>query len=309
MPNGDKERPMRKTLLAVLATAIALASLAGCMNFAAPPTKLVNEQTIAMSGIEKIEIEYLSADVEIRLGSTDELVLREYMSDDDESLFAKTKQSGDTLAIEAGKRPTMAAFSAYVEIELPQGYAAALQVTTLSGDIKLPKLLTATALEASSTSGDIITAGEIKAQTIGLNTTSGNIDCVELSGSTIELNTVSGDIACGDLKGNVTANTTSGDIDLLGIDGSVEAASTSGEMDISVQALKGDVTLGSSSGDITATLPGDASFTLRMENTSGDIRTRFAENKEDAHHLSATVGSDPVAMVRVTATSGDIRVN
>lgn len=153
----------------------------------------------------------------------------------------------------------------YAQSELDIATAsAAVQMTGLEADT----------LRAASISGDI-TVTDCCAQTSDFSSTSGMLILQTLESDQVEASTTSGDI-CGNLWfDSARISSTSGDIDFTATDttGSLAARTVSGDIRIWTDSSPLQrVTLGSTSGNITLSLPlYEQGFTLDFKTVSGDL--------------------------------------
>ncbi|HEY3877428.1 MAG TPA: DUF4097 family beta strand repeat-containing protein [Trebonia sp.] len=139
---------------------------------------------------------------------------------------------------------------------------------------------------------------------------SGDITLDGVAGN-ISAETLSGEVAALDLDGRVSFKSMSGGLTLAG--GSVdrlEANTMSGTVtaDVSLRAA-GDVHVGTMSGDVTLRLPADSDARIRLQSTSGAVRTEFDSLRTvrapASHTVSGNVGAG-TGHVSVTTMSGAV---
>lgn len=145
----------------------------------------------------------------------------------------------------------------------------------------------------------------------------------------VELDVVSGDIHLGTIRGDVRLNVIHGDVAAARVTGSVDVETKSGDIaltnarprDVRMRTLCGDVevslealgagplTVETISGDIEVGLPASARATIDAATRSGEVHSTFAlqQTAGDRRSLRGILNA-PAAMVRLSATSGDIEI-
>ncbi len=163
------------------------------------------------------------------------------------------------------------------DIDLTGIRAAALTVSTISGDIDADNCTVAGAGHLSSTSGDVDASGCIFGESLSLNATSGDID---FTGAAPRIN----------------ANNVSGDTDLCGPVQHIRANSVSGDVDVRAEGALESLQANTTSGDIEVSLPAAVVPCVRTNTTCGSVSVRCA--------------NDPAASVqiRLNTVGGDITV-
>ena len=175
---------------------------------------------------------------------------------------------------------------------------------TTSGD--MDALLAAKKLKASSTSGslDIRQRGGSNSVTVGA--TSGNIVLSVEDAKEISASSTSGGITFtqkGDAD-SVSLHTTSGDITAENVRaGKAEVSSTSGTIRLQLNTLN-TLTVSSTSGDVTASLPALPGFTARISTTSGSFDSGISLLKDGKTY---TCG-DGSGSVKIDTTSGSVHL-
>lgn len=268
---------------------------------------LVNEQSMDMSGVKLVSVDYIMENVVFYQGESDKLVYREYLTRNDSSCLGKAERKDGALTIKTGERPKDGTWqSGYVEIYLPASYAGSLNVETTSGNITVPVLNGGDAI--SSVSGNLSAAAANGVQR--LETTSGNITLESAAlkaGSTI--NSVSGDIRVGQMTGAPYIGTTSGNITVERMEGYGEYTTTSGGIDLTYLAVKGDISVSSTSGTVRLGLPVGLGMDFDARSNSGSIHTPFdGELTVRKRSKSGSVSGGGVS-VQIVTTSGDITVS
>ena len=215
-----------------------------------------------VEGMEQIKIDAVNADVTVRYGDGEEIRI---LSDSAEGVEVTQSLDG-TLVVIQKKKADFTLFmidfgrnAREITVLLPAGFAPALTVSTVSGDVKL---------EAD-------TLDETK-----LKTTSGDISIPSLSCRAFSAETVSGDLELGNLTADTfSVSTTSGDVDfdLAAAPGGVHLSSVSGDMDGTLSGAREDyaVSVSTVSGDTGLASGGEGPIRLTAATVSGDIDVRF----------------------------------
>lgn len=300
----------RKTRLAICLIAAAnLLALIGCSQGQSP--RLANILTFPLDQISDITISYDDEALTFYESEGDELTIREYMTDNRPSYYAKVKQGRSSIQITEGGKPLLkGGFSRYIEVYLPASYRENLTVTTTDGSIDLSGLdLSLGSLRIDSTAGTV-RLGQVKAQSIDLSSTSGAFELDSLAAETIQIRTTSGSVACAALRGNVTYTTTSGDADIQSAAGAgCYTASNSGKLKLVYTHVTGDLSLFNKNGEILLTLPAGLEFDFEAATKNGAISTSFQECvSAEGGTVTGTVGAHPTVTVQAETKNGTIEV-
>jgi DUF4097 and DUF4098 domain-containing protein YvlB len=112
---------------------------------------------------------------------------------------------------------------------------------------------------------------------VGARAVSGSLTLVGLSGP-VEAQSVSGAIEAHGVSGGLRTETVSGEITLVAGSGNIHGKSVSGAITVDPDAaLDGDVTLSTTSGDITVRVPEESALRVQFHSTSGQIASAFPE--------------------------------
>ena len=334
-------------IVILLAVALALIGLMGAVlaygQFASPTApfrrpyerelELVNTQTLSLEQIKQISAEYISEDLILLQGDGDQLILREYMNQNNPDLLASITSQNGRIQIRHGRRSnrgfnlfgwgSLNHFRGRIELVVPASYREELTLSTVSGDLTtLHKDGSSASWELevfalSSTSGDIV-FGDVKASDLLASTVSGDVYFGQIGADRLVCTSTSGDISCMQVRGVANVSTVSGDVvlgdsynrgqqDGNGITGGTVSV-TSGHILLSPGTLTENLTISSISGDVTLALPQTASFSLDAHTVSGDISSRVAGFSIDRRSASGAVGDSPLHSVRLDTTSGDILI-
>lgn len=180
-----------------------------------------------------------------------------------------------------------------VEITLPASYRGSLSNVSASGDVVLPAELSPSSFTCTTASGDIggsgaasLTAGDIR-----VSTASGDIRLGGVDGKSFSIRSVSGDVTVGTLAGQGSVDSTSGDLrigTLARMDGAVSAATVSG--------------------DIQLALGQGVAASIAAHSLSGNISSSRALSFTGRHDASGQSGAGSGQPLRLSSTSGDIRI-
>ena len=274
---------------------------------------LVNTQEIVLDNITDVKIIYSSEQVSLFMGTTDRLIIKEYMSEDNSIYFAKIARSGNTVTIEHGRwpfRPFFNSFNRRLEVYLPLSFSNTISLRTSSGKIESSDNLFSSNLDLVCSSGSIklntVTSGTVKIKTssgditiasvnsdisvesssgrinidqitgvITAASSSGRIHCEKIQGSA-NLNTNSGNILLGRIEGDVSVKASSGRIDLEYVTGSVNAETNSGNIGLTAGEPSGDISLSTSSGRISLYVPQSLNFDFSSRTSSGRLTAPFS---------------------------------
>lgn len=308
-----KETTMKKclTFFAIAALSIAAVSASAAFGNSAD-IKLVNTQEISPDGLNLIKATYISDHVTVYKSPSDKVILKEYMSKDEPRYYANVSQSKDSLTIRSGERPKLGiftAFSAYAEIYLPEAYMGDFYVKNTSGSIEFVDKMALADVNIDITSGSA-KLNDIAAKELEIETSSGAIKYNDIKASDVDITTNSGSIKGRDIVSDTSwIKSTSGGIAIGEISGKADLKTTSGSITFDCSADVGDVTVKSTSGRITVSVPKGLAFNFSANSTSGGIDAPFADKQSGSFKkVSTTVGTDPKISIDLSTTSGGIEV-
>lgn len=300
---------MKKHLAACFVAAMGLLILTGCSH--KQSSTLANELTFSLDDISEVTISYNEEKVTFYESENNELTIKEYMTENKSSYYAKVDQSSNSIKISEGGKPFFKeGFSRYVEVYLPASYHENLTVTTTDGEIDISELeMTLNALRIDSTAGTV-KLNTVEAQNIYLSTTSGVLDVNRLEADTIRIDTTSGSFSCHTLNGNVAYTTTSGNANIQSaIESGNYKANNSGELNVVYSEVTGNLSFYNKNDSIHVTLPADLEFEFQATTKNGSVSTNFQESiSMDGRTTSGTVGEHPTVTVKVETNNGDIEV-
>lgn len=186
-----------------------------------------------------------------------------------------------------------------VDLELPEAWIAEMNLTAMSGDIRL-KGCGADKLAVHSTSGDLeitLPAGH-RSGDINAGTMSGDIDFKGNANEAV-FASMSGDVTAEGEFINARIKSTSGDARLNGCARDVRAHSVSGDARIVLKnADARNIDAASTSGDVEIYVPDEVpGIHAQMTTVSGSTRCRFAD-----------AGSAAALKISAKSVSGDVRI-
>lgn len=181
-----------------------------------------------------------------------------------------------------------------LDIELPKKYTGKLSIESISGSIDL---------------------GSHDYDGVTLKTTSGSISIENMNTPEFNSETVSGSLyAKALLTGRSQISSTSGGINIGAFTGDANVNSVSGTVGITYTAVPGNLSAGTTSGNIIVELPNFAKFQLDASSTSGDVMCGFPITIANPHsnsgnHSIVGIVSNGKGQIRLHSVSGGIAVN
>jgi DUF4097 and DUF4098 domain-containing protein YvlB len=263
---------------------------------------LVNEREIGTENMRDIVILYQWESITVLHNSTDTIILKEYMSEDNPRYYAGITNAGNTVTIERGRRPVglfLNSFNARVEVFIPKSYMNSVTIKTTSGNIELLDEFVCSTINMESSSGNI-RVDNLRAGTAGIRASSGNINAGALEGD-IFAETSSGQINLDRISGSLRATASSGGVKNALAQGNVSVSTGSGN--INLGAINGDVSLEASGGNIRT---GIVEGNIRAETMSGNINCSAGETMENIA-LASTSGGITLAIPRTISSNFSAR--
>ena len=285
---------MKKRMAYILALVLTAGVFSGCDTYI---NRYEHQDKYTVGGAEltdeisRIQIDWLSGDIEIRYHQTDTVQFSESSNRaqteketmrywlDGKTLHIRFSESG--VKVESGLKKKL---TLYLPEHLTDGI---FEIDSVSADVLFDDI-TAKSVEIDTASGSVDFNGGEVVQEIAFDTASGDFTAL-LNGRLGELNV---DTVSGNVQAELTAlglfdiDSTSGDVML-----SAETAPERGEADIV-------------SGDFTLHLPEDASFYVQFETVSGSVKSDF-EMKIDTEKDTYTCG-DGDSKYEIETVSGDV---
>lgn len=289
--------------------AFLLLSLTGCSQ--QQTMELANEIQFPLAGISEVTISYDEEQIAFFLFEEEELIVKEYMTENKSGYYARVSQSNASIRISEGGKPFIKnGFSRRIEVFLPSSYTQALTVTTTNGNIDFTDIeLRLLKLRIDSTFGTT-EISKAMASSIHLSTTSGAFTLGYIEAETIRLETTSGNIACDTLIGTVEYTSTSGDVCINNAVGKGSyKANNSGDINVIYTEVVGDLYFYNKNDSIHLTLPQNLSFEFEATTKNGFIFTPFQECvRFNGRTAYAVVGNNPTVTVKTETNNGNITV-
>lgn len=300
---------MKRKIITSLLMAVCLFHLSGCSH--STNAQAANVLNFNLNNVTDITISYDEEAVTFFQSDNDELIIKEYMTENKSRYYADVKQDNGNIHVSEGGKPFFnSSFTRYAEVYLPQEYQANLTVTTTDGNIDMSNIaLTLNSLRIDSTSGTV-QLDNANATVLHLSSTSGKLDLGNITGEQIKLDTTSGKMICEKLNGAVTYTSTSGDIDVKSAIGSGSyRANNSGKLNVSYTDVTGDLSFFNKNDNIELTLPQDLEFEFEATTKNGSVSTSFQDSiRIDGRTARGTVGSSPTVTVKTETNNGNIVV-
>jgi len=306
--------------------------------FSSGNLELVNTQEMELNNIDDIRISYSSEKVILLMGTTDKLIINEYMNENNEKFFAHITKTGNTLIVESGRRPFRPVFNFFnrrLEVYLPRSYGNAININTKSGNIESSADLLCSKINIESSSGRI-RLNSISADTVSVKNSSGNINIDSIRGN-VSVKSSSGDVDIGNINGEasiesnssrividkftgiLTAKSSSGRIQCTVAEarGDITLTTSSGNINCSIIETEGDISLSSSSGTVRLNVPQNLSFNFSSRTSSGGLSTPFSDKLfspvTDRNLTQGVIGangnSEDIPTVKIRTSSGSIKVD
>ncbi len=260
---------------------------------------IVSEQaSVPAANINKIKIDWVAGSVNLRVGTSDEIVFSEssYRNLTDRQKMRYTVSDSGTLQIHFCENLENIFDWFSVDANMP--------AKTLTLEVPASLIGKLSEVEVETVSAKIDLSG-VYGDKIDLSTVSGEVRCADVATEEIKIGSTSGSIVCE----NATATT----LDLNNVSGSmfaagefvrVDAESVSGTIKLAFANVPERVKADGVSGNFTISLPEGASFTAKLDTVSGNLSCAFP----------GTLGSDLVvvgdgdATYRFNTVSGSVRI-
>ncbi len=228
--------------------------------------ELINTKEWATSDLTEIQVIYNTDSIRVMPSETQNIVLKEYLSENNPQYYAGTSIADSILKIEGGSRPDSKNYVSNIELYVPAEFKGTINLYTNLGELRVENL-TATKFILKANNGDI-----------RITDSNGDLDC-ELN---IGIITITG----GSVTGTVT--------------------SKNGEVTFSPDKIAGNIQVTSKLGFIKATLPKDSSFNITATTKMSNIVNQFSDTWTVSQEgftqtLNGTWGTEPTSTISLNA--------
>lgn len=144
--------------------------------------------------------------------------------------------------------------------------------------------------------------------TLNLTTSNGKVDVTNVTGN-LQINTSNGHVTIVGASGQFHIESNNGDINLDARNSLVYAHTNNGHITFSGTLADGPHTFETSNGDISLTLPADASFMVNANAANGEVISQFdvdSPSEVSKSRLQGTIGNNPGANVTLRTSNSDI---
>ena len=251
-----------------------------------------NTYSIFAEGINGIQIDWVSDNVVIKIGETEQIAFSETGADLTEETALRYDVQGSTLLIHYCEDQT------FLNVNLPGKQLTVILPATLAANLQ--------SLSVETVSADITIDDPLfRMEKLYVETVSGNLNAVIDSAGTAELGTVSGNLSVSGAINEVDAESVSGNCSVNGEINKFDAESSSGDVLLDCRSgAPGDLDIETVSGNVTLHLPQDADLILEYETASGDFDSDFAMSIRNGNYVIGGGRSE----WRVETVSGDLTV-
>ncbi len=317
---------------------ISLAALMGAVVVS--PVAAQSEHTWSFSGIDRINLDGTSGDLEIGLADGNEFELRLEQNVRPGGAFrGEVEQHGSTLniheewghgssrgsvrwilAVPASARLTIVMDTASGGVEA-EFVSARFEIDTASGDFVLRGGGILAGSDIATASGDFKLSNVTVGEGVEMSTASGDIDLnAVIGGRGFEFSTASGDVTVRNSTGILKASSASGDVRVYDseLNGASRFSSASGDVTVRLNAIPThDLELSSASGNVQLTAGFGSDFTLVMSKRQdrGRIRSPFAFTSEETYERHGQTYERKTVVrgaggpeIRLSTASGNVEV-
>lgn len=251
-----------------------------------------NTYSVDAAGIDAVRIDWVSGEVTVKIGETDQILFSEAGADLTEKTALRYIVQGNTLEIHYCEEQS------FFHIDLPAKQLTVILPATLAANLQF--------LSVETVSADAIIDDPLfRMEKLHFETVSGNLNAVFDSAVEMSTETVSGNISVSGAVNDFEADSVSGDVSVSGAISKFEAESESG--DVLLDCRNGapmELDVDTTSGNVVLHLPKDANLTLDYETVSGDFDSAFAMS---IHNGTYVIGAGR-SKWDVETVSGDLTV-
>lgn len=260
---------------------------------------IVSDQASVPAGdITKIKVDWVAGSVNLRVGSSDEIVFSEssYRNLTDRQKMRYTVSDSGVLQIHFCEDLENIFDWFNVDANMP--------AKTLTLEVPASLVGKLSELDIETVSANIDLSGVYGSKN-DLSSVSGEIRCTDVAAEDLKLGSTSGSLVCDNATAAMlTLNNVSGSIRVAGEFTRVDAESVSGTINLAFTNTPDRITVDNVSGNITVALPEGTNFTAKYDSVSGSLSCAFP----------GTIGSDQVvvgdgtASYRFNTVSGSLKI-
>ncbi|GKT03689.1 DUF4097 family beta strand repeat-containing protein [Furfurilactobacillus sp. WILCCON 0119] len=263
---------------------------------------LVNAFSRSLAAVDHITVNYSAAEIVVQSTDRGELTMREYMLVDDESYYANVQENDRTLSINAGARPARDNLRIRIELDIPAAYHGRLEISSVSGPIKLTNLHHLRSLAISSTNGPI-TLLDLSMTCLTIDSVTGNIQGEDLTADMYTIDAMSGNVTLMNTKGAYAIHCAAGALKLNDAHGHGKFTVTSGSAKLAFTDVDGNLSAESSAGSVRLQVPRALAYSFNLETSIGSLKTpemaHFANN-ERSYQTGAVGGPSDITISMLT---------
>jgi hypothetical protein len=257
-----------------------------------------DKATVPASEIKKIKIDWVAGSVNVRVGTSDEIVFSEssYRNLTDRQKMRYTVSDSGVLQIHFCENLENIFDWFNLDANMP--------AKTLTMEVPASLIGMLAEVEVETVSANIDLSGVYGSKT-DLSTVSGSINCTDVTAEDLELSSTSGSIVCDTCTANMLdIGNVSGSVNAAGEYTRVDVESVSGTINLSFSNVPDRLDADGVSGNVIVALPEGASFTAKLDTVSGNLSCAFP----------GTLGSDLVvvgdgtANYRFNTVSGSVKI-
>lgn len=251
-----------------------------------------NTYSVAADGIDAIQIDWVSGDVTVKIGNSDQITFSESGAGLAEETALRYAVQGSTLGIHYCDNQN------FVNINLPSKQLTVILPATLAANLR--------EISVGTVSADVtIDDPAFHMEKLDVETVSGNLNAVLDFAGKMELDTVSGNATISGTVNEFEADSGSGSLSVNGEINKFEAESVSGDVLLDCQnGVPDDLDIETTSGNVVLRLPQDADLTLDYETASGDFDSALAMGVHNGNYIIGNGRSK----WKVETVSGDLTV-
>lgn len=260
---------------------------------------VVSDQArVTADEITKIKIDWVAGSVNIRVGSSNEIVFSEssYTNLTDRQKMRYSVSDSGVLQIRYCDNLDNIFNWFNLDANMP--------AKTLTMEVPAALMDRLSTLEIGTVSANIDLSGVYGDKTT-LSTVSGEIRCTDVASTYLNLSSTSGTLVCENSKADsLEVDNVSGSIRAEGDYRNVNVDSVSGSVRLAFSTAPDQIKVNEVSGSVTVALPADANFTANLDTVSGSISCEFP----------GTLGNDRVvvgdgsAQYRFDSVSGSLNI-